>query len=87
MIYPSPFKSIAKHPVKTGQTGLGFVSDILVGLKGRLIFSIPHEQVPRQWSPTGIAHGTLLHARVGRHPGETLAHSPTGKARGFLLPG
>jgi len=39
------------------------------------------------WSPTGIARGTLLHARVGRHPGQTLAHSSTGKARGFLLPG
>jgi len=31
--------------------------------------------------------GTLLHARVGRHPGQRLAHSSTGKARGFLLPG
>jgi hypothetical protein len=40
-----------------------------------------------QWSPTGIARGTFLHARVGRHPGQTLAHSSTGKARGLLLPG
>jgi hypothetical protein len=39
------------------------------------------------WSPTGIARSTLLHARVGRHPGQTLAHSSTGKARGLLLPG
>jgi hypothetical protein len=39
------------------------------------------------WSPTGIARGTLLYAQVGRHPGQTLAHSSTGKARGLLLPG
>ena len=39
------------------------------------------------WSPTGIARGTLLHAPAGRHPGQTLAHSSTGKARGLLLPG
>ena len=39
------------------------------------------------WSPTGVARGTLLHAQVGRHPGQTLAHSSTGKARGLLLPG
>jgi len=40
-----------------------------------------------QWSPTGIARGTVLHVPVGRHPGQTLAHTSTGKARGFLLPG
>ena len=40
------------------------------------------------WSPTGIARGTLLHARVGRHlPTIVGTHSSTGKARGFLLPG
>jgi hypothetical protein len=27
------------------------------------------------WSPAGKARGTLRHARVGRHPGQTLAHS------------
>jgi len=40
------------------------------------------------WSPTGIARGTLLHARVGQHlPTNAGTHSSTGKARGFLLPG
>jgi len=39
------------------------------------------------WSPTGIARGTLLHALAGRHPGQRLAHSSAGKARGLLLPG
>jgi hypothetical protein len=55
--------------------------------------------VQRMWSPTGMARacapkcasarrrGTLLHAQVGRHPGQTLAHSSTGKVRGLLLPG
>jgi hypothetical protein len=41
----------------------------------------------KMWSPSGIARGTIVHAQVGRHPGQTLAHSSTGKARGFLLPG
>jgi len=27
------------------------------------------------WSPTGTARATLNHARVGRHPGQALAHS------------
>ena len=39
------------------------------------------------WSPTGKARGTLLHAPVGRHPGQTLPHSSTAKGRGLLLPG
>jgi hypothetical protein len=39
------------------------------------------------WSPTGKARGTLLHAPVGRHPGQTLAHSSTARGRGLLLPG
>ena len=41
----------------------------------------------KMWSPSGIARGTIVDAQVGRHPGQTLAHSSTGKARGFLLPG
>ncbi len=41
----------------------------------------------KKWSPTGIARGTLLHAPTGRHPGQTLAHSSTGKARAFCYRG
>ena len=29
----------------------------------------------KMWSPSGIARGTIVHAQVGRHPGQTLAHS------------
>ncbi len=34
-----------------------------------------------KWSPTGKAHGTLVNAPVGRHPGQTLAHLSTAKGR------
>ena len=41
-----------------------------------------------QWSPTGIARGTLHYARVGRHlPTNVGTHPSTGIARGLLLPG
>ena len=46
-----------------------------------------HGNMASQWSPTGKARGTVFHVPVGRHPGQTLAHTSTGKARGFLLPG
>ncbi len=40
-----------------------------------------------KWSPTSKARGVLVNAPVGRHPGQTLAHSSTAKGRGLLLPG
>ena len=42
-----------------------------------------------RWSPTGIARGTLLHAPVGRHPGQTSAHSsiPAKTGVGFCCRG
>jgi len=44
---------------------------------GNPFFVEPHGQSP--------CH--LTNAQAGRHPGQELAHSSTGKGRGFLLPG
>ena len=37
--------------------------------------------------PHGQSPWHLTNARVGRHPGQKLAHSSTARGRGFLLPG
>jgi Ser-tRNA(Ala) deacylase AlaX len=68
------------HPKRTGEVGQITLRRNNIG-KGKERIEIMLVE------PTGKVSGTILNAPVGRHPGQTLAHSSTAKGRGLLLPG